>query len=180
MYIIVGEEDKQHPNYLIQNNSEYISIKFHQRGCEEVHEYVDIQEKLPYAPLNPNADTNIIVCQFFMGSIKSNPLYIKNVSTEVMIDNLDDNEIISKIPTGYRSERELHLKIFTDGLSKIIQFSDTEDFEPPESNNVEVSQLNLNLKEIGLSLISMHYSHLPHPYKNFGSCSVRYQKFFQI
>lgn len=123
-----------------------------QKGWENVIDYLDWQEKTPYGLTDAHAE-NKIICQFFIGTLRDNPLFIDDVAAEFSFDSVDDDELI-KIPTGFWTGRILHLKTYTDGRTKFIKFSDTVNVEPQENKNDQMDYLDIKIKEIGFSLIS--------------------------
>jgi len=153
IYIIIDKEDLKHPTYMIENNSKNISIMMYQKGCNNSVDYIDVMEKMPYGVTNPESNDNKLIWQFFIGSLKDNPLLIDDIAAEISFDSIDDDEII-KIPTGFCTGRILHLKTYTDGKTKFIRFSDTVEVETTENKNDASKCLDVKIKEIGFSVIS--------------------------
>ena len=99
-----------------------------------------------------------MICQFFIGSLRENPLFIDDVAAEISFESVDEDEII-KIQTGFCSGRILHCKTYTDGRTKFIKFCDTVDVEVHESKNDQLECLDVKIKEIGFSVISQITKH---------------------
>ena len=120
IYIIIEKEDIRHPTHMIENNSKNISLMIYQKGHESIIDCLDVCEKTPYGLVDPNSNEKLI-CQFFIGSLRDNPLFIDDVAAEISLESVDEDEII-KIQTGFCSGRILHCKTYTDGRTKFIKF----------------------------------------------------------
>ena len=153
IYIIIDKESMEHPTYMIENYSNNVSLMIYQEDNETTVDYIDVCEKTPYGIYNPDVSENKFICQFFIGSLKSNPQFIDDIAATFCIDVVDNQELI-KIPTGFSKGKILYMKSYTDGLTKFIKFSDTVDVEPEENENVEATGLDIKINEIGFSVIT--------------------------
>jgi hypothetical protein len=138
---------------MIENDSRNVSLMVYQENQETSQDYIDVLEKTPYGIVDPAANNNKFICQFYIGSLQNNPVFIDDVAASFDIDLVDNQELI-KIPTGFCTGRILYMRSYTDGQTKYIKFTDTVDVDPEENENTEASSIDIKIHELGFSFIS--------------------------
>jgi hypothetical protein len=174
-FVILSEADFTNAQFVIENYSSYISMKIFQQNFEATPEYLNIKSRCMYAWSDYN-DAKIMNIEFLIGDITNRPMCPKRNKPK-SYEILDDKIIIDGEGLVYPVNDVINIKkdsytgylvkmeIFTDGMKKTIRFTDHKlidvfnkevslNYNPNENSKYNVTEVNLKIKKLGISLIS--------------------------
>ena len=132
-FVIVNETNYENSQFIIENFSRNISFRLYQENLDMFSEYIDIFSKSIFA-WDHNV-SNVLCFEFLIGPLKNRPFSTRNSHKKIEI--FDDRIVINKkitlnypgsqilqLRTSKYSGFALKLDVSTDGMRKILKFSD--------------------------------------------------------
>ena len=167
-FVIITEAKYETSQFVIENNSNNLSIKIWQKNYESSPDYIDVRSKCLFAWSDFYA-TKILYIEFFIGPLSSRPLSIKDAvrcykifEDKIALDSKNPNEFtiypatdIIQLRTSLNSGFVVKMKISTDGMKKTIKFNDIiNEVIKLNSKKMDILEINLKIERMGISVIS--------------------------
>ena len=167
-FVIITEATYETSQFVIENNSNNLSIKMWQKKHENSPVFVDVRSKCLFAWSDYYA-TKVLFLEFFIGPLSSRPLSIKDAvrqykifEDKIALDKEKPNEFtiypatdIIQLRTSLYSGFVVKMKISTDGMKKTIKFDDIiNEVIKLNSKKMDIVEINLKVERMGISIIS--------------------------
>ena len=163
-FVIVNETNYENSQFIIENFSRNISFRLYQENLDMFSEYIDIFSKSIFA-WDHNV-SNVLCFEFLIGPLKNRPFSTRNSHKKIEI--FDDRIVINKkitlnypgsqilqLRTSKYSGFALKLDVSTDGMRKILKFSDIiYDVYKFSDKKVHILEIHLKIEKLGISIIS--------------------------
>jgi len=153
-YIKIMPESIDHPCYIIQNESQYVSLAYREKESKLPFRYLDCESKTALGWVFPQKPHEIQV-KFLWGKLSQKPLVLQNQKEYFYsMENISMSPYVDlELSMGYG--KYLWLSLESDGVSKILRIKDMlKKYDPSERKIDQKSQIVV--ENLGISIVSTY------------------------